>query len=172
MLTIPDQLGSYSIFNKIRGILCIILWNFLSLSPFGHCTVCPRSVDGFLLSAWHFQTFQNWINTNEQIHTLTNPFSWEQCYWHLINLKLSRCEFESRLLRGVLNTLFCDTIFQWLSADRWFSPVLRYSTNKIDRHDITEILFAVEFNNITHHSPKLWIRIQLLTWYTRYNIMW
>jgi hypothetical protein len=36
-----------------------------------------------------------------------------------------------------------------------FSGTPFSSTNKIDRHDITEILFAVKFNNITHHSPKL-----------------
>jgi len=89
-----------------------------------------------------------------------------------MNLKLWRCEFESRLLRGVLDTLFCDKISQWLAADMCFffgTPVS--FTNKIDRHGITEILFAVAFNNITHHSPKLWIRIQLMAWYTRYNIM-
>jgi hypothetical protein len=80
---------------------------FVSLSPFGHCTVCPSSVDGFLLSTWHFQTFLNWTNTNEQIHSLTNQLSWEQCYRLLMNLKLSPCEFESRLLRGVIDTLIC-----------------------------------------------------------------
>ena len=122
-LTFPDQLGSYSIFSQIRGILWTV---YVSLSPFDHCTACPSSVDWFLLSAWHFQTFLNWMNTNEQIHSLTNPFSWEQCYWHLINLKLPRCAFESRLLRGILDTLFCDKISQWLSADMWFSPVLRF----------------------------------------------
>jgi hypothetical protein len=33
-------------------------------------------------------------------------------------------------------------------AGRWFSPVS--STNKIDRHDITEILLKVALNSITH----------------------
>jgi hypothetical protein len=73
-----------------------------------HCTVCPSSVDGFLLSTWHFRTFLNWINTNEQIHSLTNQLSWEQCYRLLMNLKLSPFEFESRLLRGVIDTLICE----------------------------------------------------------------
>jgi hypothetical protein len=126
-LTFPNQLCSYSIFSQIPGILCIMLWTmFVSLSPFGHCTVCPSSVDGFLLSTWHFQTFLNWINTNEQIHSLTNQLSWEQCYRLLMNLKLSRCELESRLLRGVLDTLICDKISQWLAADMWISLVLRF----------------------------------------------
>ena len=33
---------------------------------------------------------------------------------------------------------------------RWFNPV--YSTNKTDRHDITEILLEVALNTITNHT--------------------
>jgi hypothetical protein len=43
-------------------------------------------------------------------------------------------------------------VLQWLAACRWFStgtPVS--STNKIDRHDITEILLKVP---LTHHNPN------------------
>ena len=36
----------------------------------------------------------------------------------------------------------CDQVCQWLTAGRWFSPGTPVSsTNKIDPHDITEILF-------------------------------
>jgi hypothetical protein len=38
----------------------------------------------------------------------------------------------------------CDEYFQCLAAGRWFSPVS--STNKTDRHDITEIS-GVKYNN-------------------------
>ena len=51
---------------------------------------------------------------------------------------------------GVLNTTLCDKVCQWLAAGRWFSsgtPVS--STNKTDRHDITEILLKVVLNTIT-----------------------
>ena len=52
------------------------------------------------------------------------------------------------LRRGVLDTL-CDKVCQWFVAGQWFSlgtPVS--STNKADRHDITEILLKVALNTI------------------------
>ena len=58
---------------------------------------------------------------------------------------------ESRLWQGVLDATLCDTICQWLAADRWFSlgtPVS--STNKTDRHDITEILLNTITPSLTH----------------------
>ena len=60
------------------------------------------------------------------------------------------CEFKSRSWRGVLDTILCDTVCQWLATGRWFSlgtPVS--STNKADRHDIIEILLKVALNTIT-----------------------
>ena len=51
------------------------------------------------------------------------------------------CKFESRLWRGVLDTL-CDKVW-------WFSPGTPVSsTNKTDRHDMTEILLKVALNTI------------------------
>jgi hypothetical protein len=50
------------------------------------------------------------------------------------------------LSRGVLDTKLCDKVWQWLAAGRWFSLVS--STNKTDRHDITEILLKVALNTI------------------------
>jgi len=51
------------------------------------------------------------------------------------------------LRRGVLDTTLYDKVCQWLAACRWFSPVS--STNKTDRHYITDILVK-EALNITH----------------------
>ena len=51
---------------------------------------------------------------------------------------------------GVLDTIFCNKVCQWLVAGRWFSlgtPVS--STNKMDRHNIAEILMKVALNTIT-----------------------
>ena len=69
-------------------------------------------------------------------------------YNYLCNQCLSpqRCEFETRSLRSVLDTL-CDKGCQWLVTCRWFSPVS--STNKTDRNDITEILLKVALGTIT-----------------------
>jgi hypothetical protein len=39
-----------------------------------------------------------------------------------------------------------------IAADRWLSPGIPVSsTNKTDRHDITEILLKVGLNTITHN---------------------
>ena len=58
----------------------------------------------------------------------SNPFSW----------------------RGVLNTTLCDQVCLWPVASWWFSPgTLVSSTNKIDRHDIAEILLKVVLNTIS-----------------------
>jgi hypothetical protein len=54
------------------------------------------------------------------------------------------------LRRGVLDTTLCDKICQLLAGGRWFSPGTPVSsTNKTDRHDLTEILLKVALNNIT-----------------------
>ena len=54
------------------------------------------------------------------------------------------------LRHGVLDTTLCDKVFEWLAAGRWFSPgILVSSTNKTDRHDISEILLKVVLNTIT-----------------------
>jgi len=58
------------------------------------------------------------------------------------------CEFESWSGRGHSTTL-CDKVCQWLATGRWFSPGPPVSsTNKTDRHDITEILLKVALNTI------------------------
>ena len=51
--------------------------------------------------------------------------------------------------QGVLNTIVCDKVCQLLAAGQWFSlGILVSSTNKTDRHDITEILLKVVLNTI------------------------
>jgi hypothetical protein len=45
-------------------------------------------------------------------------------------------------------------VCQWLATGRWFSLCTPLSsTNKTDRHDITEILLKVALNTITHPPP-------------------
>jgi hypothetical protein len=63
-----------------------------------------------------------------------------------------RCEFESRSWRGMLNkyTTLCDQVRQQLSVCRWFS-----STNKTDRHYITEILLKVALSKITPNAGRM-----------------
>jgi len=54
------------------------------------------------------------------------------------------------LMQDVLDTTLRDKVCKWLATGRWFSlgtPVS--STNKTDRHDMTEILLKVALNTIT-----------------------
>ena len=71
------------------------------------------------------------------------------------------CEFEHRSWRGVLDTTLCDKVCQWLVAGRWFSPGTTVSsTNKADRHDITDILLKVALN--TMNINQTWIHVLLV----------
>ena len=64
------------------------------------------------------------------------------------------------LRRGVLDTPLCDQVCQWLAADRRFSPCTPVSsTNKIDRHDIAEIVFKL---------LKVVLNTYLLNWMAEY----
>jgi hypothetical protein len=59
------------------------------------------------------------------------------------------CEFEPRSWRGVFDATLCDTVCQWPATGRWFSPGTPVSsTNKTDRHLITEILLKVALRTI------------------------
>ena len=54
-----------------------------------------------------------------------------------------------RSWRGVLDTTLCDKVCQW------FSPItLVSSTNKTDRHDISELLLKVALNTINQTKPN------------------
>jgi hypothetical protein len=67
------------------------------------------------------------------------------------------CEYESRSSRGVLDTILCDKVCQWLAADRWFFPGIPVSsTNKTDHHDIKEILLKVNWQRERNKKTKQW----------------
>ena len=53
---------------------------------------------------------------------------------------------------GVLDTTLYDKVGQWLVTGLWFSPVS--STNKTNRHDITEILLKAALNTMTLPYPE------------------
>ena len=68
------------------------------------------------------------------------PWSYGSCFYKI----RARC------------TTLCDIVCQWLATGRWFSlgpPVS--STNKTDRHDITEILLKVALNTINQTNNYL-----------------
>jgi hypothetical protein len=64
----------------------------------------------------------------------------------------SPLKFEPCSWRGVLDATLYDTVCQWPATSRWFfsgAPVS--STNKTDRHDITENIIE---SVAKHHNPK------------------
>ena len=76
-------------------------------------------------------------------------YSW--LYKYLCNQCLSPLTLWVRTqhMRGTFDTTLYDKVCQWLAAGRCFfpgSPVS--STNKTDRHDITEILLKLALNTI------------------------
>jgi hypothetical protein len=69
------------------------------------------------------------------------------CNECLTPLKVS---FRIPLSGGVLDTTLCNKVCQCLATGQWYYPgTLVSSTNKIDLHDITEILLKVSINSIT-----------------------
>ena len=88
-------------------------------------------------------------------------WSWSYGSWiynNLCNQCLSPLTLWVRtpLRRGVLYTMLCDNVCQWLATGRWFSPCTPISsTNKTHCHDITEILLKVTFNIINLNLNNL-----------------
>ena len=73
----------------------------------------------------------------------------------------------------MLDTTLCDKVRQWLAAGRWFSPGTPVSsTNKTDRHDITEILLKWALNTINYlpQQPSFIFIEQCLC--IAFNIIW
>jgi hypothetical protein len=70
-------------------------------------------------------------------------------YNYLYNQCLSPLMLWVRISMRARCTTFCDKVCQWLVTGRWFCPGPPVSsTNKTDRHDITEILLKVALNTI------------------------
>jgi hypothetical protein len=58
--------------------------------------------------------------------------------------------------RDVLDTTLCNKVCQWLAAGRWFVPATPVSsTNKTERHDITEIVLKVALATMKQISVML-----------------
>jgi hypothetical protein len=67
---------------------------------------------------------------------------------------------------NVLDTTLCDKVCQRLAAGQWFSPGIPVSSiNKMDSHDITEILLKVALQvillkGLLYHLP--WALVTLI----------
>ena len=103
-----------------------------------------------LLQTWILMTPKKYWNSwnvqhNERMGGVVVLIVW----WLDLQLPLQSVPITTNV--ESLNTAtLCDKVFQWLAAGRWFSPGTPVSsTNKTDRHDITEILLKVTLNTIT-----------------------
>ena len=113
-------------------------------------------------------------------------WSWSYDSWiyiYLCNQCLSPLVWIwTPLRRGVLDTTLCDKVCQWFMTGWWFSPgTLVSSTNKTDRHDITEILLKIALSiikpnqtvinvNGIHTSIDYLLILLLLNFETELNI--
>ena len=72
------------------------------------------------------------------------------------------------LRQGLLDTTLCVKVCQWVAIGWWFSPgTPASSTNKTDRHNITEILLNVALSTISlilNVCTKVFMQLQLLNW--------
>jgi hypothetical protein len=65
-------------------------------------------------------------------------------YNYICNQCLSSLMLWVRISIRARCTTLCDKVCQWIATGRWFSPKPPVSsTNRTDRHDITEILLKV-----------------------------
>jgi len=55
-------------------------------------------------------------------------------------------DITTKVVSCVLDTTLCDKACQCNAAGQWFSPGTPVSSNKTDRHNITEILLKVASN--------------------------
>ena len=80
--------------------------------------------------------------------------NWYVCFLNKMSVPITTDVVISNLDQGC--TTLCDKICQWLPSGRLFSPGPPVSsTNKTDRHCITEILLKVVFNTIKERSKEV-----------------
>ena len=82
-------------------------------------------------------------------------------YNYICNQYISPLMLYVRISIRVRCTTLCDKVCQWLVTGRWFSPGPPVSsTNKTDRHDITEILLKVTLSTIKQTNKHTNTRYQ------------
>ena len=98
------------------------------------------------------------ITSHQWYWYFVNPselsWSWSYGSWiynYVCNQCLSLLKLCVRipLRQGVIDATLCYKVCKWLATGQWFSLSTSVSsTNKTDRHDITEILLKVALNTM------------------------
>ena len=90
-----------------------------------------------------------WLQYNQIYRGPSWPWSYGSwIYNYLCNQCLSPCMLWFRISMRAKCTTLCDKVCQWLATGRWFSPGTPVSSNKTNRHDVTEIVLKVALNTI------------------------
>ena len=92
------------------------------------------------------------INRSMTASTLGPSLPWSYGSW-IYNCLCNQCLLPLMLWGWISIRVRCTTLYdkacQWLATCQWFSPGTPVSSsNKTDRHDITEILFKVTLKTI------------------------
>ena len=127
-----------------------------------------------MIKYWNCPAKKIYINNFQKKEISLPSWPWSYDSWiynYLCNQCLSPLMLWVRIpfRRGVLDTTLCDKVCQWLATGRWFSPVS--STNKTDRHDITEILLKVALSTIKQ-STKMWICLMTRAYSYANTVIW
>ena len=142
VLTLHLMTDSHTRISNYQFNFHIPISNLISCTVSGHNCLSPRGFSClFQIKPQCFQKCISW--------------SWSYGSWiykYLCNpcLSPSTLGVWIPLGRGVSDTIWCDNVCQWLVRGWWFSLGTPVScTNKIDRHDVAEILVKVALNTIT-----------------------
>ena len=130
--------------NKWTCFTLSVLNDMFDCSHVGNVT-SPSEISIFF-SVWNIG-YSFYVQSN--LYSRRPSWSW---LYGISDYHHYRCAFEPCSWRGALDTTLCDQVCQWLSTGWWFSPIS--STNKTDRHDITEILLKVALNTINQTKPN------------------
>jgi hypothetical protein len=163
----------------------VLLLSYIHVTQFTVLCICycvmfikPERVTS--IAMFYCLLFSYWRRIFVQIH-YGSSWSWSYGSWrwiynYLCNKCLSSLMLWVRISIRAGCTTLCDKVCQWLPTGRWFSPSPPVSsTNKTNRHDITEILFKVELNTIkqtnkqTNNNPnrlEALRSLESLTWLT------
>ena len=130
------------------------MWYSVKIVKCQQCCTPPHcEVNNVVSLDWSVVTLKQTLgfyNNGRGPSWLWSYHSW--IYNYLCNQCLSPLTLwiQIPLRRCVLDITLCDIVCQWLAASQWFSPGTPVSsTNKTDRHDITEILLKVAIKTIT-----------------------
>ena len=137
------QMTKTHLFNQSNDLLLFRVKIFLTIERWIYCTI---PINNSVYVRLRFKVFlgRSWSHC-----------SWIYNYMYLCNQCLSPLMLWVRIHLGERCTTLCDKVCQWLATGRYFSPHTPVSsTNKTDRHDITEILKNMVLNTKKLNQSK------------------